>query len=120
MQLFLEVDLAGVGVSLTCSHLEHPAIDRRDIDIEIVAVCSNGVIGESVKLLEMLLLHNEETFTVPQRFRIVKLTSGFLGNIRKEIIEQPRNMRTNYAFKLCRDGQMPMKLRDEAKLLQNI
>ncbi len=120
VQLSLKIDFARVGVSLASPHLEHAAIDGRDIDVEIAAVCSDGVISESVKFLEMLLLHNEETFSVPQRFRIVELASCFLRNAGKEMIEQLRYMGANDAFEFWRDGQMSMKLRDEAKLLQNI
>ena len=87
VQLSFEVDLTWMGVSLTSPHLEHAAIDGRNIDVEVAAVSSDRVICKTVEFLEVLLLHYEETFTIPKRLGIVVLACGFLRNIGKEIIE---------------------------------
>ena len=87
VQLPFEVDLTWMGVSLTSPHLEHAAIDGRNIDVEVAAVGSDGVICKTVEFLEVLFLHYEETFTIPERLGIVVLACCFLRNIGKKIIE---------------------------------
>lgn len=66
------------------SYLEHSAIDGRNIDVEVAAISSNRVIGQSVKFLEVLLLKNDKTLTVPQALRVVVFAARLLGHCCEE------------------------------------
>jgi hypothetical protein len=84
VHLPLQINLAWLGIPLTGSNFEHSAINGRDIDVEVAAICSNRVKGESVELLEVLLLQDDETLTVPQALWVVILAAGLLRDCCEE------------------------------------